>query len=336
MTLRFAAIGLDHRHIYHMTGALIAAGAVGAGYCPETGDPRVLEGFREPFPRLHARDREALLADPGIHIVACAAIPADRPALAIRAMRAGKDVMPDKPGAIRLDQVDAPEAVAVETGRILSICLSERFVVRACEVATRLVGQGAIGRVIQTTGLGPHRLNRAIRPVRFFDPAAFGGILTDIASHRIDQFLHHTGNATARIASACTANRGLPDIPEFRDYGEILLEAGNANGFIRVDWFAPDGLPSWGDGRLFLLGTEGTIALRKYVDLAGRPGGDHLFLTDRHGTRHIDCSPEPLTYFARFLSDVRNRSHTATPPDHALTVTRLAIRAQHIADGGTA
>jgi len=336
MTLRFAAIGLDHRHIYHMTGELIAAGAVCAGYCPQTSDPRVLEGFRERFPDLPARARDHLLADPDIHIVACAAIPADRPALAIRAMRAAKDVMLDKPGAVALDQVDALEQVAAETGRILSICFSERFVVRACEVASRLVADGAIGRVIQTTGLGPHRLNRAIRPAWFFDPAAFGGILTDIASHQIDQFLHFTGADSARITAARTANRALPEVPAFRDYGEILLETDAANGFIRVDWFTPDGLPAWGDGRLFLLGTEGTIELRKYVDIAGRPGAEHLFLTDRHGTRHIDCSAEPLSYFARFLADVRDRTATAMPRGHALTVTRLAIAAQRLADGDPA
>lgn len=336
MTLRFAAIGLDHRHIYHMVGELIAAGAVCAGYCPETSDPRVLEGFRERFPGLEPRDRAALLSDPDIQIVACAAIPADRPAIAIAAMQAGKDVMLDKPGAIHLHQVEALKLVAGQTGRLLSICFSERFVVRACEMASRLVGQGAIGRVIQTTGLGPHRLNRAIRPEWFFRPSAFGGILTDIASHQIDQFLHFTGASSARITAAHTANRGVPDLPAFRDYGEILLESEGANGFIRVDWFTPDGLPTWGDGRLFLLGTEGTIELRKYVDVVGRPGGDHLFLIDRQGTRHIDCSTEPLTYFTRFLADVRDRSHTAMPADHALTVTRLAIEAQLLADGGAA
>lgn len=336
MTLRFAAIGLDHRHIYHMTAELIAAGAVCAGYCPQTSDPRVLDGFRERFPDLPARPRDELLADPDIQIIACAAIPADRPALAIRAMQAGKDVMLDKPGAISLPQVDALERVAAETGRILSICFSERFVVRACEVASKLVADGAIGRVIQTTGLGPHRLNRAIRPAWFFKPSAFGGILTDIASHQIDQFLHFTGAATARITSARAANRALADFPAFRDYGEILLETDTANGFIRVDWFTPDGLPAWGDGRLFLLGTEGTIELRKYVDIAGRPGADHLFLTDRHGTRHIDCSAEPLRYFPRFLADVRDRTDTAMPAGHALTVTRLAIAAQRLADGDPA
>lgn len=335
MTLRFAAIGLDHRHIYHMVGELLEAGAVCAGYCPETSDPRVLEGFRERFPDLRPRPRDALFDDPDIQIVLSAAIPVDRAAIAIRAMQAGKDVMLDKPGATSLDQVAALERVAAETGRLVSICFSERFVVRACETASRLVADGAIGRVIQTTGLGPHRLNRAIRPEWFFRPETFGGILTDIASHQIDQFLHFTGAETASIIAAATANRALPDMPAFRDYGDLLLDSGEARGFIRVDWFTPDGLPTWGDGRLFLTGSEGTIELRKYVDPDGRPGADHLFLCDREGTRHIDCSGEPLTYFTRFLADVRDRTDTAMPRGHALRVTRLAIEAQTLADGGT-
>jgi predicted dehydrogenase len=326
--LRFAAIGLDHRHIYHLVAENIAAGAECVGYCPRSSDPNVLDGFRARFPQSRPAARERLLDDPSIDFVVCAAIPVDRPAIALAAMRAGKDVMVDKPGAVTEEQVVDLERVARETGRIFSICFSERFVVRACEAASRLAAEGAIGRVVHTTGLGPHRLNRPIRPEWFFRPETFGGILTDIASHQIDQFLHFTGNANAEIAASSVANHALPDVPAFEDFGEIMLRADNASGYIRVDWHTPDGLPTWGDGRLFLLGTEGTMELRKYVDVDGRPGADHLFLVDRKGARHVDCSAEPLTYFARFQDDVRDRTAGAMPDGHALAVTRLAIAAQ--------
>lgn len=326
--LRFAAIGLDHRHVYHLVGELLAEGAECTGYCPVTSDPRVLEGFRERFPALAAVERDRLFDDPSIEIVVSAAIPRDRAGIAIRAMRAGKDVMVDKPGATTTADIDMIERTARETGRIFSICFSERFVVRACEAAARLVGEGAIGRVVQTVGLGPHRLNRAIRPAWFFERDAYGGILTDIASHQIDQFLFFTGTGDPEIVSSATANHNLPEVPEFEDFGEILLRGGGASGFIRVDWFTPDGLAAWGDGRLFLLGTEGYIELRKYIDIAGRPGADHLFLSNGAGTRYIDASAEPLTYFRNFLADVRDRGHRAMPEGHAVTVTRLAIAAQ--------
>ena len=332
--VRFAAIGLDHRHIYHLVGELIAAGADCVGYCPVTSDERVLTGFRERFPDLVAVDRDRLFDDPTIDVIVSAAIPRDRAGIAIRAMQAGKDVMVDKPGAITLQQVEDIQRTASETGRIFSICFSERFMVRACELAGRMVAAGEIGTVVQTVGLGPHRLNRAIRPDWFFDPQAYGGILADIASHQIDQFLFFTGEADARIVSAHTANHALPDVPQFEDYGEILLRGARASGFIRVDWFTPDSLKTWGDGRLFLLGTDGYIELRKYIDIDGRLGTDHLFISNHHGTRHIDASSEPLTYFANFLTDVRNRTTTVMPAGHALTVTRLAIEAQTRATKG--
>lgn len=326
--LRFAAIGLDHRHIYHHVEQLQREGASCVGYCPQTSDPRVLAGFRERFPQVPAVDRRRLLEDPSIHIVCIAAVPCDRAALAVDAMRHGKDVMVDKPGLISLEDLWAVQSCVAETGRIFSICFSERFVVPAAELAAQLVAQGEIGRVVQTTGLGPHRLNRAMRPPWFFDPRRFGGILVDIASHQIDQFLFFTGATDARIVSSSVANFALPDVPGFEDYGELLLHGEGASGFVRVDWFTPDGLPTWGDGRLLLLGTEGFIELRKYVDIAGRAGTDHLFLSNRAGTRHIDASDVPLSYFKRFLADVRDRSHTAMPQAHPFVVSRLAIEAQ--------
>jgi len=182
--------------------------------------------------------------------------------------------------------------------------------------------------VVQTVGLGPHRLNRTIRPPWFLDVTTYGGILVDIASHQIDQFLFLTGSSDAEIVASAVGNYAMPDVPSFQDFGEILLRSDRANGYIRVDWYTPDGLPTWGDGRLFLLGTEGFIEVRKYVDVAGRAGTDHVFLSDRSGTKHIDASGEPLTYFRKFLADVRDRTETAMPQAHVFTVSRLALEAQ--------
>lgn len=326
---RFAAIGLDHRHIYDLVGELRAAGGTCAGYWPQTTDPRVLAGFRERFPEVpEVADRDRLLDDPDIAFVVSASVPRDRAPLAIEAMRRGKDVIVDKPGIVSRAQLEAVERAAAETGRIFSICFSERFLTPSTDVALKLVADGAIGRVVQTIGLGPHRLNRALRPAWFFDPAAYGGILVDIASHQIDQFLVFTGAGDAQIAASTVANFGTPEDPGFEDFGEILLRSERAAGYIRVDWFTPDGLPTWGDGRLTIVGTEGTIELRKYVDIAGRPGTDHLFIADRTSTRHMDCSGEPLTYFRAFLDDVRNRTQTAMPQAHVFAVSRLALDAQ--------
>ncbi len=324
--MKFAAIGLDHRHIYDLTENLLKAGAECAGYCPETSDPGVVEGFAKRFPQIAPKPRAALLDDRSVAFVATAAIPADRATLAIAAMRAGKDVMSDKPGVTTLDDLEALEDCVRETGRIWHTCFTERFLTPSTYEALALVRAGAIGRVVQTLGLGPHRLNAPIRPAWFWERERYGGILGDIASHQIDQFIAFTGAREPRVEFARIGSFGAR--PGFQDFGEIVLGSEAARGYVRVDWFTPDGLSTWGDGRILVTGTEGTIELRKYVDVEGRAGTDHLFLVDRKGTRHIACEGRALPYFAAFLADVRDRTETAMAQSHVFTVSRLTIAAQ--------
>ena len=331
--MKFAAIGIDHRHIFGMAANLMAEGAEFGGWWTE-GEPEPLEGFVKRFPDVPRVDHwQALLDDPSIDLIVISCIPRDRAAHAIAAMAAGKDVMTDKPGCTTMAQLDAIMAMQAKTGRIWSVDFSERFEVPAVTRAAELVAQGAIGRVVQTVGLGPHRLNRATRPDWFFDRAAYGGILTDIASHQIDQFLFFTGAKDAQITLASVANIAHPDEPGLQDFGEIALSASEGRGYIRVDWFTPDALPTWGDGRLTILGTEGYIELRKYVDVGGRPGTDHLVLVNGDRCEMIDASDAGLPYFARIIADIRDRTETAMPQEHAFTVMRLALQAQAMAEG---
>ncbi len=326
--LKFAAIGLDHRHIYHQVGRLLELGAECVGY--QSRDEAVpLEGFLKRFPGLErVANPRVLLEDPEVQLIVTAGIPGERAGIAVEAMSHGKDVMVDKPGVITDGQLDAVKQAQAKTGKIWSVNFSERFEVRAMTRATELIQAGALGRVVQTIGLGPHRLNRHLRPAWFFERAQGGGILADIGSHQIDQFLHFTGSSDAQIVASAVANYANPDNPEFEDFGEILLRSDHASGYIRVDWYTPDGLPTWGDGRCTILGTEGTIELRKYVDIAGRDGTDHLFLVDSRATRHIDCRAAPLPYYERLIADVFERTETAMPQAHCFKVCELALAAQ--------
>ena len=330
--LRVAAIGLDHRHIYGQVGSMLGVGAELVGYWTE-GEPQPLAGFQKRFPEARRfADRRALLEDPSVDLVLIAAIPADRAALAIEAMRHGKDVMTDKPGCTTLEQLAQLRATVAETGRIWSVDFSERFEVASVTRAAELVQAGAIGRVVQTVGLGPHRLNRETRPWWFWDRAQYGGVLTDIASHQIDQFLYFTGSADAEIAHASVGNFANPDDPGLQDFGEIVLRSDQGHGYIRVDWYTPDALPTWGDGRLTILGTEGTIEIRKYVDVAGADGIDHLYLVNATRCEKIDCSDAGYPYFARLAADVRDRTETAMSQAHCFKVCELGLMAQAMAD----
>lgn len=332
--IRFAAVGLDHRHIYDQVTSLIAAGGECVGWWTEDPTAQPVAGFVERFPNVpQATDRRRFLDDPSIHLITCAAIPRDRAGHAVEAMRAGKDFMVDKPGLTTFAQLDEVRRAHRETGRIFSVDFTERFEVRSTTRAAELVQAGAIGKVVHTVGLGPHRLNRHLRSPWFFEKSAYGGILVDIASHQFDQFLYFTGASDARITAARVANVGHPGDPGLQDLGEVMIETDGASGYIRVDWYTPDGLATWGDGRLFLTGTEGSIEVRKYIDVEGRPGKDHLFLVDRKGMHYIDCSDARLPYYDNLIADVFERTETAMPQAHCFKVCELALQAQAIAEG---
>jgi len=328
VTLKIGVIGIDHRHIFGQLENMQAHGCVCKGWYTD-GEPQPLEGFIKRFPDIpRVADQQTLLQDPEIDMILIADIPRRRADVAIAAMKAGKDVMTDKPGCTTLEQLSALRACVTETGRIWSIDFSERFEVPAVTRAAELIEEGAIGTVIQTVGLGPHRLNLPTRPDWFFDEAAYGGILTDIASHQVDQFLYLTGSRDAEIVSSTVGNFANPDHPGLQDFGEILLRSEKASGYVRVDWYTPDALPNWGDGRLTVLGTEGYIELRKYVDVAGRDGTDHLFLVNRDRCEYIDASKAPFPYFERLINDVKHRTDTAMVQEHCFKVMELALQAQ--------
>jgi predicted dehydrogenase len=323
----FAAIGLDHDHIYGQTEAMLEAGCRLVAYHTREEADAARYGAR--FPQAHrVQDEREILEDPEIRLVVGAGILSERAPMAVRAMRHGKDVMLDKPGATSLEQLAELRRVQAETGRILSICYSEHYRQRAATEAGRLVQAGAIGRVIQTVGLGPHRLRKEARPSWFFERAKYGGILCDIGSHQAEQFLFYTGSTEAEVVASQVGNFANPDKPELEDFGDMLLRSPVATGYVRVDWFTPDGLETWGDGRLTILGTDGYIELRKYVDIAGRPGADHLFLVDRRETRHIDCSRTPLPYGPALRDDVLDRTETAMTQAHCFLAMQLALEAQ--------
>jgi predicted dehydrogenase len=329
-SIKFAAIGLNHNHIYGQTVALLDAGAELVAVHADEDDLAAAYMARFPQARRVA-DRREILEDTSIPMIVSATIPDTRAATAIEVMQSGKDVMVDKPGVITLDELAQVKQVQAETGRIFSVCFSERFENRATEKASRLVAEGAIGKVVQTVGLGPHALRNNPRPDWFFQRKRYGGILCDIAAHQCDQFLHFTGSTRAEVVASHIANHANPDTPELEDFGEVMLRGNGGSGYIRVDWYTPKGLGTWGDGRLTILGTEGYIELRKYVDVAGRPGGDHLFIVDGKGQQHIDCSAEPLPYSGRLIADVLNRTETAMRQEHCFLATELALKAEAMA-----
>lgn len=333
MAFKLGVIGIDHGHIFGMLKHMIAEGCTCDAYW--TDGATVTESkFNEAFPGIErVDDRRRILDDPLVRMVLIAAVPADRAGLAVEVMRAGKDVMVDKPGCTTLEQLTELQQVQQVTGRIWTVNFSERFQVPSVTRASQLVGDGAIGDVVQTLGIGPHKQNLATRPAWFFERDRYGGILCDIGSHQIDQFLHFTGSDDAVIEYAHATNRNAGETPGFQDFGEVVLRSGSGRGYIRVDWFTPDGLPTWGDGRLFIQGTEGFIELRKYTDAGREHRTNNLILVNGSRNETIPCDDAGLPYFANVVADVEDRTETAVAQCHTITTMRLAIEAQNLAEG---
>lgn len=325
----FAAVGLDHGHIYGMCNGLTEAGAgLKWAYDPV---PAKVAAFVERFPQARAATSEdQVLEDPEVQLVAAANVPADRAALGLRVMGAGKDFFADKPPLTSLAQLTEARRAVASTGRKYAVYYSERVHVESAVFAGHLVHQGAIGRVLHVIGMGPHRPSLASRPEWFFQPERYGGILCDIGSHQAEQFLYYTSNEEARVVSSRVANYAHPEHPGLEDFGDCTFEGANgATGYFRVDWFTPDGLGTWGDGRMFLLGTDGYIEVRKYIDVARHRSGDHVFWVDGAGEHYFDAHGQVgYPFFGQLVRDCLDRTELAMTQDHAFKAAELCVLAE--------
>ncbi len=325
----FAAAHLDHGHIYGQCNGLLEAGAeLKWVYDP---DPKKVEAFQAKYPQAKvARSLDEILADGAVHAVTAAAVPCDRGPIGCRVMEAGKDYFTDKTPFTSLDQLDAAKAVVARTGRKYMVYFSERLHVESAMYATDLVAGGAIGKVIQVIGLGPHRLGKANRPAWFFEKAKYGGILCDIGSHQFEQYLTYAGATDATVTQAAVGNFANPDKPELEDFGEASLLGDNGtSNYIRVDWFNPAGLSTWGDGRTVILGTKGYIELRKYVDVGRDKAGENVYIVDDAGERYLNVTGQVgFRFFGQFILDCLNRTEKAMTQAHAFKAAELCLRAQ--------
>jgi len=328
-----AAVHLDHGHIHGMCRGLREAGAtIGPVYDP---DPAKVAAFLEAFPGARpVDDLERVLGEPGVHLVAAAAVPAERGPLGVRVMRAGKDYFTDKAPFTSLAQLaDAREAVAA-TGRKYMVYYSERLHVESAVHAGALIADGVIGKVLHVLGTGPHRLNATARPEWFFSKERYGGILCDIGSHQVEQFLHFAGVEDARVSHARVANLAHPHYPELEDFGEAALEADDGSGaYFRVDWLTPDGLSVWGDGRTFIVGDKGTMELRKYTDVGRSSEADQLFLVTAEGETRLSLRGKVgFPFFGALILDCLERTERAMTQAHAFKAAELSLVAQELAD----
>jgi predicted dehydrogenase len=333
--IKFGVCGMSHDHIYGMIGAIQRGG--GELVAAWGGEEDKLAAFKPQFQDAKiVRTQEEILDDPSIQLVLSSQIANERAAIGVKAMKQGKDFLSDKPGITTLEQLAEVRQTIKETGRIYAIMYSELLEVKAAVYAGELVKKGAIGKVIQTINIAPHQIYQhggaagggEGRPAWFWHENQYGGILCDIGSHQIVQFLFYTGSTQAEVVESQVANLRHPDHPQFQDFGDMVLRGNKGFGYVRLDWFTPDGLGTWGDGRLFILGTDGYIEVRKYADVGVSHLGNNLFIVDKDVAREIDCNNMPLPFGPQFVADIVNRTHVAQDQEQCLLAAELAVKAQ--------
>lgn len=329
----FAAAFLDHGHINGQTKGLKEAG----GYCKWAWDPdpERLNAFCERHGTKPAESFEQVLEDPDIKLVTAAAVPSERAAIGFRCMRAGKDYFTDKSPFTTPEQLEEAKQVVRETGRKYMCFFGERLQSEAGWHAGELAREGVIGRVLQVLIMAPHNLAKETRPEWFFQKDKCGGILTDIGSHQFEQFLHYTGATDGSVNFARVENFANPDRPGFEDFGEASLTLGDGTScYCRIDWFNPRGHRTWGDGRTFILGTDGFIEVRKYNDLAREPQESQvIYLVDHEGEKRIPCAGQiGFPFFGRLILDCLHRTEDAMTQEHCFKAAELSMRAQQVAD----
>ncbi len=327
---RVGVVGAEHLHLIQIVDALVGAGAVTVAHTSGGSLGELYSGWRTDSV---ATDLDGILDDDSIDVIVTAGVPAERAAVAVAAIEAGKAVVSAKPGVTTTGQLtDLRAVLAGRPGRPWTVVFTERLANRAVVAALAAVEHGAIGDVVRVRGVGPHTLAAEGRPDWFFDPGRSGGILVDLASHQVDQFLCIVGDAPGvRVLDASVGNVANPQHPWFCDVGGLTLVSGTVEGRHDVDLLSPAGLGTWGDVRLEIVGTTGTLEVRANIDVTGVDGAEHLILVDADGARRVDTSGVDVDWARVLLADLAAGTEELMTQDHVLRVAETTLAAQGLA-----
>ena len=276
-----------------------------------------------------------MLEKPEIKLVAAAAVPSERGPLGLRVMDCGQglfhgqDALHDARPARRRARGGAGDGQEIHG-------LFQRAAARGVRGARRATHRAGRDRARGAGASGSGRIAARRRAGRtwFWSQEKTGGILCDIGSHHFEQFLYWSG-ATEREGRP-RAGRELSSQGSSRSSRtgakRTSSPSNGATNYIRIDWLNPDGLRTWGDGRAFILGTEGYIELRKYLDVGRDLEGDQLYLVDHKGEHHIRCHGEVgFPFFGQLILDCLNRTENAMTQEHAFLAAELCLTAQAMA-----
>lgn len=326
---RVCVVGLQHAHGKDIAKLLFDNGADIVSVYDR--DSEKVEAFKKIYPDVKILDSEEEALKEECEMYVLAGVPSERAPFGIKALYSGKNVISDKPSVTNYKDLEALKKATKESGKRYFTYFGERLRVEASLYAEEIIKSGKIGRVVSIMGWGPHRLgDETKRPMWIWDPKTAGGVITDLASHQIEQLFFYSGAKTGKVVSSRTANYSHKEHPLFEDFGDgtILFDNG-VTGYFRVDWLTPKGLSTWGDGRTIILGTKGYIELRKYVDVAKSSDKNNVYWVDEEGEHYQNATGlTGYPFFKKMIDDCTHNTDTAMNQDYIFKVLELTLDAQ--------
>lgn len=319
---KFAIIGCEHAHIEIFMQEMLALGHESTGIY-EPNNTQLAKFFADKYQIPLVNDQMQLLQD--VELVGSSAINNEKIDIIERCEQLGKHIMVDKPAVTNRRDYERLQAV-MKRGKIeIGMLLTERFH-PAVYTLKQQIDQGVLGELVSIGMRKPHLLNPSKRPAWFFSKERCGGILIDLLIHDYDLLRWFTGSDVIQ-SEGYMAKRTLPEFPDFYDTASVqVLMEGNVTAQLHADWFTPSQSWTWGDGRIFLTGTEGFAELRLSGDPFVSDKALVLLTTNSKAPTPVVLQQPRETITGDFLLRIESKPSLLTSKDIVLA-TRATIQA---------
>lgn len=309
---QFSVIGCQHAHIGIFISEMLELGYSCAGIYDEE-DSKLPRSLSDQFGIPLVRNKEALLGD-SVVVVGCAALNNEKIDVLEMCESRGKHVMVDKPAVVDSEGLQRLKAI-VERGSIqIGMLLTERFH-PAIYALKKQIEQGAIGDIVSIGMRKPHRLDAANRPEWFFSKQQSGGILIDLLVHDFDLLRWLTGKEIESFGGF-VGKTILPEKPSFYNSATVqLLMEGSIACQLYADWHTPVGSWTWGDGRIFVTGTESFVELRLHGDPSVGPDPVVIRSTNGNSVEMLTAMQAPCSITEDFMRRIGGGESIITHED---------------------
>lgn len=310
--MTFSIIGCEHEHISIFIEEMLELGHECAGIY-EAENKALLESVAEKYNLPIAEDKEMLLSN-NVDMVGSSAINNQKIDIIELCEERGKHIMVDKPAVTNREDYKRLQAV-IDRGQIeVGMLLTERYR-PAFSTLKRYIDEQRLGKIINIGIRKPHKLKPSTRPAWHFSKEQGGGIVIDLFVHDFDLLRWLTGDEIRGFDGMVTKNM-LPEYPTFYDAAAVqVLLKDNTIAQLYADWHTPEASKTYGDGRIFVVGTEGYAELRLSGDPLITDETLMLFVTHEKEYERVELDTLQATISEDFLQRIEGKQAGITHQD---------------------